>query len=64
MKETPTMMQAEPVSVNVLGAQEFIPTGWKSIPGLLKKAYNYELWIKGVNGRGLVAPAHIRVQRF
>jgi hypothetical protein len=31
---------AEPVVVNVYGAQESIPPGWESIPGLLKRFTN------------------------
>jgi hypothetical protein len=33
-------MIAEPIFVNVYGDQESIPTGWESVPGLLKKFTN------------------------
>jgi hypothetical protein len=32
--------KAEPIFVNVSGAQESIPPGWESIPGLLKRLTN------------------------
>jgi hypothetical protein len=34
----------EPLFLNVYGAQESIPAGWLSIPGLLKKIYKYGLY--------------------
>ncbi len=37
---TPHLSKAEPVFVNIYGAQESIPPGWESIPGLLKRFSN------------------------